>query len=115
MDKILINNLKVSAKVGIYAFEKENPQVLDCSLEVKLNLTKSKQSDNLEDTVDYGQLVAIIKKIAISKQFNLLEHLAQTIINVLQAEFKRVQHIKISLLKPTIIEGCEGIGVSIES
>lgn len=113
MDKILIKELRLPARVGVYDFEKKTPQPICFNINIHLDLSKAKKSDNLNDTIDYGNIISIIKKIALSKHHQLLEHLGQSIIEACLKKHPKISQLDVELMKPSIIDHCAGVGVLI--
>ena len=87
MDCIKIINLKIPAKHGVYEFEKDKEGLFEVDAELFLNLNAAGQSDNLSDTVDYGQVVEYILDIFTSKDRNLIESVAEDICQKLLLEY----------------------------
>ncbi|RAP38899.1 dihydroneopterin aldolase [Candidatus Marinamargulisbacteria bacterium SCGC AAA071-K20] len=113
MDKLLINGFIIDAKVGIYASEKLNTQKIQFDLEISTSLNKAGKSDNIRDTVDYGQVTRVIREIINTSNYNLLEALAEDIIESLFVN-KMIERVKISILKLDAIADVQSIGISIK-
>ena len=84
-------------------------------LTIKTDLSKSSQTDKLQDTVDYVHLNHIVKtEMAIRSE--LLEHVAQRIIDKIFKEIVSVKRIKIdvSKLNPPIGGDVEAVTIRIK-
>ena len=57
LDSIRINNLKISARHGVFEFEKDKDGIFEIDLELFLPLNESAKSDNLEDTINYQDII----------------------------------------------------------
>ena len=79
MDCIRIKSLKVKARHGIYEFERKKDGTFELDIEVYLPLEKSGQSDKLEDTIDYDNIVSIATKAFAKKDYNLVEAAAESV------------------------------------
>ena len=79
MDRIRIKNLKVKARHGVYEFERKKDGTFELDIEIYLPLEKSGQSDKLEDTIDYDNIVSIAKKAFAEKDYNLVEAAAESV------------------------------------
>ena len=79
MDCIRIKNIKIKARHGVYEFERKNDGIFELDIEIYLPLEKSGQSDKLEDTIDYDNIVSIATKAFTEKNYNLLEAAAQSV------------------------------------
>ena len=60
MDKIRILNLKIPGRHGVYDFEKDHDQIFELDVEMHKQLSGAGESDNLEDTVNYDDALALI-------------------------------------------------------
>ena len=79
MDCIRIKSLKVEARHGVYEFERKKDSTFELDIEIYLPLEKSGQSDKLDDTIDYGDIVSISKKAFAEKNYNLVEAAAESV------------------------------------
>ena len=115
MDKILINNMKFRGMHGCTTFEKNNAQLFIINLELGLDLSISMENDNIADTVDYSLVYLLVKNIVENESFNLLEKLANVIINKIFEQFS-LDLVKIHIKKPNPpIKGeFDYVGVEIE-
>ena len=88
MDSIRIKNLKVKARHGVYEFERKKDGTFELDIEIYLPLEKSGQSDKIEDTIDYGNIVSIATKAFTEKDYNLVEAAAESVCGKLLNAFK---------------------------
>ena len=79
MDCIRIKNIKIKARHGVYEFERKKDGTFELDIEVYLPLEKSGQSDKLEDTIDYDNIVSIATKAFAKKDYNLVEAAAESV------------------------------------
>ena len=79
MDCIRIKNLKVKARHGVYEFERKKDGTFELDIELYLSLEKSGQSDKLEHTIDYDNIVSIATKAFTGKDYNLVEAAAESV------------------------------------
>ncbi len=93
---ILMRDWQLQARVGIYQHEKESPQFLRLKLE--LTLVKPPTLDALAETVDYDWLHQTIGELCVAKHYNMLEDLAQAILQVLQQKM-HITAVSMTLLK----------------
>jgi 7,8-dihydroneopterin aldolase/epimerase/oxygenase len=112
MDKLLINGFIIQAKVGVYEYEKLNAQKIQFDLEISADLKKAGKSDDIKDTIDYGQITKVIREIVSNTSYNLLEALAEDIIETLFVN-TGISSIKITILKLDAISDLESIGISL--
>ena len=79
MDCIRIKSLKVKARHGVYEFERKKDGTFELDIEIYLPLKKPGQSDKLEDTIDYDNIVSIATKAFVKKDYNLVEAAAESV------------------------------------
>ncbi len=103
MHKIQLENVRVYTNHGCLHEEELIGSEYRVDLEVTANLSKSAQSDDLKDTVDYVSLNKIIvEEMAIRSK--LLEQVAQRILTRIFKEESLVQkaEVKVAKINPPI-------------
>lgn len=75
-DTIELRGMRVLALCGALPEEKTRSQPFEIDLDVHVDLDLASSSDELRDTVDYGQLTAMVARIADDNQFELMERFA---------------------------------------
>ena len=113
MDTIFIREFRVAAWVGIYEWEIQRAQTLELDIEIGIPGGKVGQSDDIGDTVHYGQVVERITKELADKRFNLLEALAEHLCAIITGEF-RAPWVKLSVAKLGHIRDVRRVGVTLE-
>ena len=88
MGIIRLNNMNFYGYHGVYDFEKEQGANFEIDLELFTSLTKSSKSDNIEDTINYEDVYEQVKKSFGSKNYFLLEKLADSISKSIFEEHK---------------------------
>ena len=73
---------------GVLAEEQLKGQLFIVDVTLWLDLGKASSTDNLQETVHYGELYEKIKYIVEQKRFNLIEALAKNIIEIVLKEAK---------------------------
>ncbi len=98
MGTIQVNNIKLYAFHGCLDEEAKIGSEYKVDVEVKADLKKSSKTDALIDTVDYVHLNLIVKEeMAIRSQ--LLEEVAQRILDRIFKEISMVKKAKVSVAK----------------
>jgi dihydroneopterin aldolase len=98
MGIIQVNNIKLYAYHGCLDEEAKIGSEYRVDVEVKADLRKSANSDELTDTVDYVHLNYIVKE-EMAIRSKLLEEVAQRILNRFFKELRKVKKAKISVSK----------------
>lgn len=99
MDSIRIKNLKIPARHGVYEFEKEKDGTFELDIELYLPLLKAGESDRLEDTINYEDIISVVTKAFTDKQYALVEAAAQSVCDRLLNDFK-IDKITVRVRKP---------------
>ena len=113
MDKIILTDLRIDAFIGIWDWEKRNPQTISIDLEMQMDTKKASQSDSIEDALDYKAVSKRVKQFIQESQFNLIETVAENVAKIILEEFD-VQWLKLRISKPFAIRGSKNVGVCIE-
>jgi dihydroneopterin aldolase len=111
-DSIFLRGLRVEALIGVYEHERHAPQPLLIDLELGLAHSKSCFSDRLDDAVDYGAVVATVRRHALLNCCELLERFAQNVADTLLADFDLLS-VAVTVSKPGIFDVADSVGVSI--
>lgn len=82
---------------------------------LKVDLTKAGQTDNVKDTVHYGEVFEDVKDIVEGPPCNLIEHLAERIAKRINSHYNRVMETKVRITKenPPIPGHYNGVGIEI--
>ena len=87
MDIIRIKNLKIPATHGAYEFEKDKEGLFELDIEMYMDLKTPARTDDLNDTVNYDEVVSIITSIFTQKSYNLIESIAEKICDKLLDQY----------------------------
>ena len=113
MQYIFIRELKIETLIGVYEDERRVPQTLTFDLEIGIPNRRAFASDNLVETIDYANVVTLIRRELLSCRFVLLERLAQHLCHQIEKEFDAAW-IRISVAKGDILAGVKEVGVVLE-
>jgi 7,8-dihydroneopterin aldolase/epimerase/oxygenase len=113
MDTIFLQEVKVQTVLGVPEWERLKPQTVVLDIELALPHSRSCQSDEIEDTIDYGRIVARIRQMLAEKSFRLVEALAENVAQMIISEFG-APWVKVRVAKPGILPGVKQLGVVIE-
>jgi dihydroneopterin aldolase/2-amino-4-hydroxy-6-hydroxymethyldihydropteridine diphosphokinase len=114
LDRIDIDGLVVMTVVGALAHEREAAQPVRVDLSIEADLEEAGRSDELTDTVHYGEVTEIVARVVRDATDTLLERLAQRIADAVLAR-PRVEavHVTLTKLRPPIPEAVESTAVRI--
>ncbi len=100
MDKIIVKDLELFCYHGVNPEEKEDGQIFVFDIEAGVDLSLPCYTDNVDDTVSYAKIIKIVRKVAQSEKNDLIERVAQRVVNELFNEFEKIKTLKITLKKP---------------
>lgn len=99
MDCIQLTNIRCYGYTGALPEEQVLGQWFEVDLALWLDLTRSGQSDRLEDTLDYRAVIAKVQELVKTSRYALLERLATVIAESVLA-FEPVTQVQVKLVKP---------------
>lgn len=99
MDSIQVTGIRCYGYTGFLPEERTLGQWFEVDLTLWLDLSKSGQSDDLEDSIDYREAIVITKHIIATAKFALVEKLAHVIAeDILNLQI--VTKVRVQLSKP---------------
>jgi 7,8-dihydroneopterin aldolase/epimerase/oxygenase len=113
MDCIHLTNIRCYGYTGALPEEQILGQWFVVDLAISVDLGAAGQSDRLEDTLDYRQVIATVQRIVKNERFTLLERLA-TVIAESILSFDLVSQVQVKLHKPAAPIPDFGGGITIE-
>jgi dihydroneopterin aldolase len=100
-DTILLQGMRFVGVHGVSAEERELPQLLEVDLAVALDLSRAAASDELSDTLDYGELVELCRQVVEEGTQRLLEAVAGAIADGVCAR-PGVRSVTVRVRKPAV-------------
>jgi|tagenome__1003787_1003787.scaffolds.fasta_scaffold18386875_2 dihydroneopterin aldolase len=99
LDRLAVSGVEGFGHHGVLDFERREGQVFLVDLALRMDTRAAARSDDLRDTVDYGSLVAKVKKAIESDPVDLIETLAERIAAICLQD-PRVQVAEVTVHKP---------------
>lgn len=113
MDIIFLSEVKIETRLGVPDWERLLPQTIVLDIELAMPHSRACQSDAIEDTIDYGAIVARLRQTLTEHSFKLVEALAEHVAQLIMKEFG-TPWVKVRVGKPGILPGLRQLGVMIE-
>ena len=113
MDIIFLREIRAETLIGICEWEKQLPQTLEIDLDIGIPSKTPCHTDNINDTIHYGNVVISVRQALAKQHFMLLEALAEYIAQLIQEEFG-APWIRVSVAKLGILPSVKRVGVTIE-
>ncbi|MDX2098495.1 MAG: dihydroneopterin aldolase [Leptolyngbyaceae cyanobacterium bins.59] len=98
MDCIHLSEIRCYGFTGALPEEQVLGQWFEVDLTLWIDLSKPGQSDNLDDTIDYGSVAMVVQKLVKTAKFALLERLATVIAEKILRSFP-VHQVRVRLTK----------------
>jgi dihydroneopterin aldolase len=98
-DRIVLTGLTVRGRHGVFDFERRDGQDFVVDVELELDTRPAAASDELADTVHYGELAGALAAVIAGEPVNLLETLAEQLAEVCLAD-TRVAAASVTVHKP---------------
>ncbi|MCR9255951.1 MAG: dihydroneopterin aldolase [Alphaproteobacteria bacterium] len=110
--RIFLRDFERSAAIGIHPHEQGITQPVRFDVRLEVLAPQAAETDQIDNTVSYEGIVAIIDEELASGHVGLVEKLAETIAQRCLAD-KRVQEVWVRIEKPTAIpSGIAGVEIT---
>jgi dihydroneopterin aldolase len=97
--RITLTGLRAHGRHGVYDFERETGQDFVVDVVLELDLDKPAATDDVADTVHYGELAEKLAAVVAGEPVNLIETLADRLVTVC-LEDSRVSVATVTVHKP---------------
>jgi dihydroneopterin aldolase len=98
-DRIEIRDLRVTGVHGVLPEERDRAQPFALDIVAWLDMDAAQQSDDLDDTVDYGVLAQAAADIVGGRSYRLLEALAGRLASALLITDPRLEAVEVTVRK----------------
>ena len=112
-DKISISGIDCVAAIGVTAEERTMKQRLSVDVELTTDIREAARSDRLKDALDYSKVVADVVAIAASRDFHLIETVAEEIAARVLSDFETTS-VRVVVRKTTPVMASRVQFVSVE-
>lgn len=113
VDTVFIENLKVEAEIGVYAWERGKRRPLWLDVEMAFDNHQPAASDDVAHTIDYAAVAQRLIAFAATTHHQLVETLAEQCAALIRAEFG-VPWVRLKVSKPDAVAAAHAVGVCIE-
>ncbi|TSB45097.1 dihydroneopterin aldolase [Alkalicoccobacillus porphyridii] len=100
MDKIQLNRMKFYGYHGVFDEEQKLGQRFQVDLTLELDLSEAAENDDLNQSIDYGDVYSRVQRIVEGEPRKLLEAVTQRITADLLAAYPHLQRCTVVLIKP---------------
>lgn len=114
MDKIIIENLELFANHGVFPEETKLGQKFLINMELYLPTRKAGYSDDLIESVNYGEVSHFVTEFLTTHTYKLIEAAAEQTARAVLLHFPLIQKLKFSIHKPWAPVGLPLSDVAVE-
>jgi len=111
-DRVIIEDLRIPARIGVYPHEKTREQAIAVDIEMGLATQACFRSDQVDDTIDYAAVADALRKLAVSRHFNLIEYLAEQASDIVLGRFG-ASWVKVRISKIGVVADAKCAAVAI--
>ena len=111
-DRLLIQDLAVEARIGVFEWEQEKPQTIWIDLELVVDAARAAATDDVAAAIDYVKLVDAAKEVAQQGSYRLLETLADRMAAMILQAFE-TPCVRVRI-KKRAVEGIDYAAVEVE-
>lgn len=100
MDKIYVNRMEFYGYHGVFPEENRLGQRFMVDLVVEADLKMAGESDDLTQSINYGELFHVCKEIVEGKPYKLVEAVAEKIAQTCLSKFPKAVSVNVKMIKP---------------
>ena len=112
MNTLFLRNIQIDSVIGVYDWERTNPQTLLLDLDLSLADNQAGLTDDLQYAVNYADLVEKLRAVAKQTQRWLIEALAEDLAGFILQEYA-VEKVHLRLTKQGILPKVGQVGIEI--
>lgn len=99
---------------GVLPEEQERAQPLEVDVDIEADLSAAGESDDLDDTIDYGAVCELVERVITTERFKLLERLAARIAELILSDDRALGvTVSVRKLRPPVTQILDTSGVRI--
>jgi 7,8-dihydroneopterin aldolase/epimerase/oxygenase len=98
-DCLQLRALRAVGTHGVLPEERQRAQPFEVDLDIDADLRQAGQSDDLADTIDYGNLVAVAERVVQTVQAQLLERVVHVLADEVLAADARIAAVTVTVRK----------------
>ena len=100
MDCIHLTGIRGYGYTGFLPEEQTLGQWFEADVKLWLDLSKPAKTDNIEDTIDYRQIISLVQNLLKTSKFALVERLAGAIADGILEDQEGINQVQVILSKP---------------
>ncbi|WP_256762296.1 dihydroneopterin aldolase [Cohnella sp. WQ 127256] len=100
MDRMVLKRMVFYGYHGVYPEENKLGQKYFVDLDLSMDLSRAAQTDDVDDTINYAEIHALVKNIVEGPPVKLIETLTANIASNLLGTYTSIINITVSVTKP---------------
>ena len=100
-DRIVLKDLSIFARHGLFDAEAELGQRFFIDVTVTADLDFAETEDDAEATINWADLVDVTTSAFTGRRYKLIEAATAAIAQAVLAHFKRAEHVRVEVRKPS--------------
>tara|TARA_A200000159_G_C7231749_1_gene300564 strand:- start:177 stop:536 length:360 start_codon:yes stop_codon:yes gene_type:complete len=113
-DRIELTNIQALGVIGVLPEERDRAQPFEVDIAIETDLSVAGASDNLDDTINYGEITELVVGIITNESHQLLEKVATRITTeILNVASVTGVHVNLRKMRPPVPEFLDSSAVSI--
>lgn len=112
MNTLFLRNIQIDSVIGVYDWERVNPQTLLLDLDLTLPNNQAGLTDDLANAVNYADLLERLRAFAEKSERRLIEALAEDLAGFILQEYA-VKEVHLRLIKQGILPKVGQVGIEI--
>jgi len=110
---VFIRDLLLPCSIGVHQHEKTKPQQIRINLDLAVKESTEALNDQIENVVNYEEIVIGVRALIARGHVNLVETLADDIATMCLEDI-RVRSVRVQIEKLDVFEDATSVGVEIE-
>ncbi|MDA0901866.1 MAG: dihydroneopterin aldolase [Proteobacteria bacterium] len=108
---IKIKNLRLKTILGIYEWEQKAPRDIVINAIIHTDNNASMLSDDIEDTIDYDNIVNAIKELVTKNKFGLIEKMVGDVMDLIMQD-QRINRCELEIDKIGAVENVDSFSIT---
>jgi 7,8-dihydroneopterin aldolase/epimerase/oxygenase len=100
-DRLIIEGLRLSVRVGAFEEERSRPQEVLIRIELRTDMADAAQSNDLGDAIDYASVLNAVESALTDGSFVLLEAVADRVVTAVSG-FRRATGVSVEIEKAAV-------------
>lgn len=114
LDCITLEGIACRVRLGVPPEERRKPQRVRIDIGMRLDLRRAGQSDDVRDTVDYAAIERVVRRRVESREFKLVERLAEVAAEIVLSSDARIREVHVAVRKkPAVMPRTRSVCVEI--